>query len=453
MKKLSIKLKVTIWYTVVMIIISAAALFAMNSFSRNMMEASMENGLKQAVNEMAKQISRPEGRMRPVRDFELYSHGVYMMVYDDKKKLMRGMVPFGISDEFSFSDNELRVTSHDGNQYYEYDRLIHFQDMPDCWLKGIVSVSEEMSAVDASTRNNIILSAVLILIAAAGGYIIISRAFVPVETIRKTAKEISESRDLSRRISIGEGNDEIYALASTFDEMLDKIESSFNQEKQFTSDASHELRTPVAVILSECEYSQECAKTVDEYKESVASIKRQAGRMSKLISELLTISRMDKNTISIELEEIDLSELLSFVCDEQVEINDKNIALTRNIQSNVTATCDRLLITRLFINLISNAYRYIGDGDKISVNLSEADGNVIFSVEDNGIGIAEKDLPKIWERFYRADSARTSDEHDSMGLGLSMVKWIAKCHNGSVSVESKPGEGSIFTFVMPKNIE
>ena len=450
MKRLSIKLRVTIWYTVVMIIISAAALFAMNSFSSNMLKTSMENSLRQAVNEMAKQISRPEGRRRPVRDFELYNHGVYMMVYDDNKNLMRGMVPFGISDEFTFSDNELRITLHDGNQYYEYDRLIHFQDMPACWLKGIISVSEEMSAMSASTRNNIILSAVLILIAAVGGYIIISRAFVPVAAIRKTAKEISESRDLSRRISIGKGNDEIYALAATFDEMLEKIENSFNQEKQFTSDASHELRTPVAVILSECEYTEECAKTVDDYKESVESVKRQANRMSKLISELLTISRMDKNTIRTEFEEIDLSELLSFVCDEQVEINDKNVVLVRNIQENVTATADRLLITRLFINLISNAYRYIGDGDKINVTLSEENGSIVFSVKDNGIGIAEEHIPKIWNRFYRVDNSRTSDEHNSMGLGLSMVKWIAECHNGSISVCSKLGEGSTFTFIMPK---
>ena len=124
--------------------------------------------------------------------------------------------------------------------------------------------------------------------------------------------------------------------------------------------------------------------------------------------------------------------------------------LVRNIQENVTATADRLLITRLFINLISNAYRYIGDGDKINVTLSEENGSIVFSVKDNGIGIAEEHIPKIWNRFYRVDNSRTSDEHNSMGLGLSMVKWIAECHNGSISVCSKLGAGSTFTFIMPK---
>ena len=448
MKGLSIRLRVTVWYTVVMIIISAAVLFAVDSFSRNMLEKNMEHRVTYAVNEMTKRVYGRDGRMRPVRDFELYEQGVYMMIYDNSRGLINGMVPFGISDAFEFSDNELRVTEYGGNRYYEYDRAIRVQGREAYWIKGIISISEELNAAGTSMRNNIILSVILILIAAVGGYIIISRAFVPVKLIRKTAKEISESRDLSRRIGIGEGKDEIYALAKTFDEMLDKLEKSFNQEKQFTSDASHELRTPISVILSECEYAEECAKTAEDYKESIESVKRQANRMSKLVSELLTISRMDKNTIRTNFEEIDLSELLSFVCDEQTEIHEENVALIRNIRSGVTASADRLLITRLFINLISNAYQYIGDGNKIEVTLAEENEDIIFSVKDNGIGIAKEQLPKIWDRFYQVDVSRTAGENNSMGLGLSMVKWIAQCHNGRVTVESELGKGSVFTFLM-----
>ena len=433
-----------------MIIISAAVLFAMDSFSRNMIENNTERKVTQAVEEISRRFAGFGERVRPIRDFELYNQGVYMMIYDRDKNLINGMVPFGISDEFEFSNDSLRTTEYGGSRYYEYDREIHVPNGELFWIKGIVSISDELDAVGAAARNNIILSVILILIAAAGGYIIISRAFIPVEAIRKTAEEISESGDLSRRIGIGNGKDEIYALANTFDEMLGKLERSFNQEKQFTSDASHELRTPVSVILSECEYAEECAETIGDYKESMDSVKRQAGRMSKLISELLTISRMDKNTIQTNFEDVDLSELLSFVCDEQEEIHDKPAPLLRNIQPNVTADADRLLITRLFINLISNAYQYIGGGDKISVTLAEENGTVTFSVEDNGIGIAEENLPKIWDRFYQVDSSRTTDANNSMGLGLSMVKWIAECHGGTITVKSELGKGSVFTFSMPK---
>ena len=140
--------------------------------------------------------------------------------------------------------------------------------------------------------------------------------------------------------------------------MLDKIEQSFESEKQFTSDASHELRTPVAVILSECEFIEQCADTADDYRESANSIKRQAEKMSKLISELLSISRMDKKTQKLNFEDIDLSELINFVCDEQAEIHGDEIKLIRNISPSITVDADRFSIARLFINLISNAYKH-----------------------------------------------------------------------------------------------
>ena len=218
-----------------------------------------------------------------------------------------------------------------------------------------------------------------------------------------------------------------------------------------TSDASHELRTPVAVILSECEYMEECAKSIDDYKESVCSVKRQAERMSRLISELLTISRMDKNTVRINSEQVDLSELLRFVCDEQEEINTGSSVMVKKIEQNVIASVDRDLMAQLFINLISNAYRYGGENGTVTVSLSQDSDNICFCVEDTGIGIDEKDINKIWERFYRADASRSADENGSMGLGLSIVKWIAEKHGGTVTAESRLGKDSKFTSIFPKN--
>ena len=171
--------------------------------------------------------------------------------------------------------------------------------------------------------------------------------------------------------------------------------------------------------------------------------------MTKLISELLMISRMDKNTIATQFEEIDLSELLEFVCDEQEELHGSAVRLSRNISPEIIANADRGLMTRLFINIISNAYSYIGGGDLITVALYKNNENVIFEAKDNGIGISEEDLPKIWERFYRADKSRTSEDTANSGLGLSMVKWIAELHGGKVSAESTYGLGSKFTFSMP----
>lgn len=449
MKRMSVKLKVTLWYTAVMLVVSGLALFAMTSVTQNTLNRDMEAKIVRTVEDFSRRI-KPDGKEPLPPEFRFYEQGVHMMLYDDASNLMGGQVPFGIEEAFEFSDGTLRKNEYGDNLYYEYDRRVRLHDHSELWVKGIMSISDQSYAVNSAAKTNVMLTLILILAAAVGGYFIISRAFVPVNRIRMTAKEISESSDLSRRINLGEGKDEIHALADTFDEMLEKIENTFEREKQFTSDASHELRTPVSVILSECEYMKTCAKTMEDYAESVDSVSRQAEKMQKLISELLTLSRMAENTQRISFEETDLSELLTFVCDEQEEIGREGIVMERQIEPGVTATADRFLLARLFINLIANAYQYSKETGVVRVSLKSEGAQAVFSVADEGIGISEEQLPKIWERFYQADSARTAKDNGSMGLGLSMVKWIAGCHKGEVTVKSEVGVGSEFIFSFPK---
>lgn len=453
MKKLSIKLKITLWYTIVMILISGVALVIMTSASQEMIERDISERITKSVKDFSRIIDRPNG-MEDIHmpKFGFYEQGVHMIVCDDDNNIIAGNIPFEIKTSSELIDNQLQTITDKGNKYYIYTAKVRHKNGAETpyWVKGVVSVTDEMYAVKSAVKSNLILTIILIIIAAAGGYFIISRVLSPVDKIRNTAEKISESSDLSQRIHIGEGKDEIHSLANTFDKMLDKIEQTVEREKQFTSDASHELRTPVAVILSECEYMTDCAKTYDEVKESVYSIKGQAEKMSKLISELLTISRMDKNTMQTEFEETDISELLNFVCDEQVEIHSENIILHRKIEPDIIAVADRFLLARLFINLISNAYSYGKDGGNITVSVSQNKNEIIASISDDGIGISEEDMPKIWERFYQSDPSRTANKNGSMGLGLSMVQWIAQCHNGKMSVQSELGVGSTFTFTMPK---
>lgn len=449
MKKISVKLKIVLWYTAAITVISAVVFIAMTSLSRDMLKRDIVGRITRTVSDSAHQAIDPNGIFHPRPEFKFYKNGIHMVLYDNAGNISGGQIPFGIEENIEFKDNEVRLLKLSGSEYYIYDKAIRKKDGADnYWMRGIVSSVDEQGMIYSVAKNNLFLTVLLILFSSVGGYFIVKRAFIPVDKISRTAKQITESSDLSQRIKLGNGKDEIYRLADTFDEMLDKIEQTFEREKQFTSDASHELRTPAAVILSECEYMLDCASDCDEFKESAASIKRQAEKMSKLISELLTISRMDKGTIKTEFENIDISELLSFVCDEQEEIHDSSVILERNIGNDIFADADRFLIARLFINLISNAYQYIGNGTHIKVSLFENEKNVGFSVKDDGIGIAKENLPKIWERFYQADASRT--DNNSMGLGLSMVKWIADCHNGILSVVSEPNNGSEFMFIFPK---
>ena len=451
MKKMSVKLKITLWYTLAMIIISGIVIVMMNSFSTRILERDTERRVVQAVEDLSKNMLDRGGAVRHAPDFMYYKDGIYMVFFDEQHNIFGGTLPFGMTDITEVKDGVFRQNTYNGNKCYEFDKEL-MTKQGKFYIKSIIPVGDEEYRVRSVLKTNMIFSLILILVAAFGGYFIISRAFVPVKKISETAEEISKGSDLSKRINLGSGGrDEIYNLAGVFDKMLDKIEETLEKEKQFTSDASHELRTPVAVIMSECEYMEDCANAADEFKESAGSIKRQADRMSKLISELLTISRMDKNTIQTNFEEVDISELAGFVCDEQEEINGKKVELVRNIAPRITAKADRFLLTRAFVNLLSNAYRYIGNGNRIEVSLSAENGKIVYSVKDNGIGISEENIPKIWERFYQADSSRTANENGSMGLGLSMVKWIAEAHNGAVSVESELNKGSIFTFEIPEN--
>lgn len=470
MNRISIKAKITIWYTIIILAISLIALFIMVTVSRDMLINDSSEKLIHSVERIVPMLNEPnnEGRdrnapnipppdnssvpkdnMRKLPGFRFFSDGVHIAVYDSDGNIVNGALPFEFATEIDFVNEKVQEKVFEGDRHLTYTKQVIAEDGEEYQIVGVISIANESVLLNSVTKTNLILISVLICVATLGGYFILKQAFKPVDKISNTARGISESNDLSQRIDLGGGKDEIHHLANTFDEMLEKIEKTFEKEKQFTSDASHELRTPVAVISSECEYALDCVQTLDEAKECISSIKQHTDRMSKLISELLTISRMDKNTIDISLEKTDISELLNFVCDEQEDIHTENIVLKRNIMPDIFATTDSMLLARIFINLISNSYRYGKEGGYIDVSLIKNDKDIVFEVTDNGIGIAEEDIPKIWERFYQVNPSRTNSD-GSMGLGLSMVKLIAQKLGGDVSVKSKLGERSIFTFTMPK---
>lgn len=449
MIKVSLKLKITLWYVGILVLISFLILYAMTALSRTILTREVEERVVTSVVDLYNRISAPESRKVGMREaipeYYLYNNGVQLALYDDKENLLLGRVPYGLIQDYVFEDNVLRFEHYDNKDYYIYDKVALFNDNTS-WVRGVICLTDELNVLHLTTQYSFLFILMFVILAGVGGYFIILKAFVPVNKIRETAKEISESSDLSQRINIGPGGDEIHILANTFDDMLNKLEYSFNKEKQFTSDASHELRTPISVIMSECEYGLECVNDMGEMKDTLNSIHTQANKMSKLVSELLMISRMDNNRLKTNFETTDLSELLTFICEEQIEIQTKNIALKYDINPNIMANVDTLLITRLFINLISNAYQYSPENTTITVSLKTEGENVIFSVKDEGIGISEEHLSKIWDRFYQVDSSRAGDRKGSSGLGLSMVKWIADRHNGELTVNSEVGKGSEFIF-------
>lgn len=449
MRKISIKLKVTLWYTLILAIVSSAVLFAMTSLGRSMVLHNSQEKLAETTNKISRSVTAPHMTPDKIPHFEFFNKGVHAAVYDADFNCVNGYIPLEFADEIPFVDKSFREISYNGDTYCYTVKEVKTPSDETFWIKSILLTTDEKSQLTENIKTNIAIILIFTVTAALGGYFIVRHALKPVEKINKTAAAIASGNDLSKRIAMGDGNDEVYRLADTFDNMLDKIEQAFLREKQFTSDASHELRTPLAVIMSECEYAVDCATDFGELKSSVQSIKRQTDKMSALISQLLTISRMDNDTQYIAFEQIDLSELLTFICDEQEKLHSGNITLNRNILPNVFINADRFLIMRLFVNLLSNAYEYNTENGTIDVDLTDTDDKATITITDSGIGIDDADLSNIWERFYRADPARTGTDNNNTGLGLSMVKWIAERHGGSVTVESRIGVGSRFTVTLP----
>ena len=286
----------------------------------------------------------------------------------------------------------------------------------------------------------------LILLSGFGGYLLTKKALKPVRQITAAAERIGSGSDLSQRIDLHNADREMMELSQTFDSMFSRLEKSFDAERQFTTDASHELRTPTAVIIAQAEYALQHAKA-DEKDEALQKILAQAKKMSRLLAQLLMLARADANKIQFEIEKFDFSELAEIVLEETEQLAaDKNITVKSNIEPGVEVDGDQTLLMRLLLNLLDNAVKYTGEGGKVAFTLRKTANSVICAVRDTGCGIAPKELPKIWRRFYQSDGNRGQS---GAGLGLSMVQWIANLHGGTVSVESTPGEGSTFTFTMP----
>lgn len=449
MKKLPIRWKLTLFYTMFMIILTAAMLGVIFSLSSSTILASVKQELEEQVYDSLEDVEWNGSYLEIDSDFMEVEDGIYRSLYDANGVLLGGRVPYGLSEEIPFG-NGLQERMLGDTRWYVLDISQQVEGYGQVYLRGITSVTRAESSLQVTLRMSLILFPVMVLLMAGMGYFFIGRALRPVAKITSTAREIYEKEDLSKRIGMSAGRDEIHELARTFDQMLEKLEEVFEKEKQFTSDASHELRTPVTVILSQCEYLLEEGSLSREERKSVEAIQRKAQNMARMISQLLFLSRADQNRQAVQKEYLDLSMLTEIAVEEQQEIAAaRGIRIESEIEEGVHGYVDETLFIRIWMNLLGNAVTYGRENGWIRVGLHTRGGEVCGYVQDNGIGIRQEDLPRIWERFYQADPSRTSGENSGSGLGLPMVKWIVEIHGGSIRAESRYGEGSRFSFSLP----
>jgi heavy metal sensor kinase len=289
----------------------------------------------------------------------------------------------------------------------------------------------------------------LLLFSAFGGYWMSRRALAPVDQIIDATQDIGTA-SLSSRLAVPRSGDELQRLTETLNAMLDRIEGSFRRITQFTADASHEFRTPIALMRTRAELALRRPRSEAEYRETLEQMYHELVRTTELIERLMTVARADSGVEVLQFRRTDVAALLRAIVEQaQAFAEAKDLHLTSEIPNEpVWVDADPEFLNRLFLILIDNAVKYTPEKGKINVALGTNDGSAELKVTDTGIGIDDSDLPNIFERFYRADKAR-SRESGGVGLGLAIAKWIAEAHRGSILASSKVGAGSAFVVRIP----
>lgn len=451
MKLLSLKAKLTLLYTLLMTAVVCAVFAILFSFSNQEILTGVGSQLEERVADARGDLFCTEGTLEIDSDFLELKDGIYLSLYNTNGVFLYGKIPYGFKNTIPFEDGNVRKIQNGNTQYYVLDMIYDIPDYGITDIRGIVSVSAAEKTFLLTIRFALILLPLIVIATAALGYFMTKRTLRPVDEITRTVQAIRKDSDLSRRVSLRKGNDEIYRLAATFDSMLAQLEESLMRERQFTSDVAHELRTPLSTMTLLCENLLFEETLSESVRKDILLLQKKVAGLSRMVSQLLILSRADRGQAKIELEHLNLSELAVLACEEVRDIaSSKNISVLTNIEPDLFISGDETLLIRFFLNLLKNAVSYGNSNGQIRVTLkkSAADsGQITGSISDNGIGISTSDLPHIWERFFQADPSRS--ETESSGLGLSMVAWIIKEHRGEITVKSTLGKGTTFTFFFP----
>lgn len=319
---------------------------------------------------------------------------------------------------------------------------------------GYAAVAEPLSVIEdglRELRRDLFAGVPLVLLlASAGGYFLARKSLAPIASMNSQTQRIS-AENLSARLQVTNTRDELGHLATTINDLLARLESSFKAQQRFIADASHELRTPLAVLRGETEVALGKTRTVEEYQQSLALIQDEAESLSRIVEDLFILARQPISTrAALHTERISLNDAVKD-CARAAQV----LALRKGVRLKLAndppplaLNGDEELIKRMILNLLDNAVKYTPAGGEISLALARENGNAEIVVRDTGMGIPETDQPRVFDRFFRVDKARAR-AMGGAGLGLSIAHWIVEAHGGEISLASTPGQGSTFTVVLP----
>ena len=320
---------------------------------------------------------------------------------------------------------------------------------------GRIASGAEAGRADTIPREYLLDSLLIVplIIGAAGigAFLVLGRTQRQLEEITTEVAAITDGRSLHRRLALSEDSTDFTDLVTTLNAMIGRLETSFGALRRFTADASHELKTPLAVLRADVERAMTESSSQTERMVALEEALQEVRRMTDLVESLLTLARADEGRFDIHREPVELQPLVQDVYETALILGEaQGITVNLPFTADVIVMADRTRLRQLFLNLVTNAIKYTPAGGKVELGLGRHPDNVTFAVRDTGIGISAADFPHIFERFWRADRVRSRmSERGGFGLGLAISQWIAQAHGGTLTASSRLGRGSLFTVTLP----
>ena len=478
----SLRFKLTLWYVLILgILLTSFSGFLYFTLSKSLYR-DVDNKLRSLAELIASESSSPLSKFSfgtidqaLEASMNLKPIGKFIQVLDESGNIGRKSDNLK-NVQLPISLNALKNASK-GLMTFETNRtigntplrIVTFPVVENSHVTKIVQIASSLEGVE-DALNKLFLILIIsvpstLILASLGGQFLAHKALKPVDNITQTARMIT-SQNLNQRIHPLKVKDEISRLIETFNEMISRLDQSFRQMKQFSSDASHELKTPLTILKGEVEVMLRKERTSQEYQQTLTSNLEEINRMSQIVEDLLTLSKAETGEIRLNKEDINLTEILSEVVAQMDRLaKSKKLHLSAsNHHQDIHIFGDALRLRELFINLIENGIKYTEEGGSIRIIMQkeypppvtdqsdrverEKGQFVKIIVSDTGIGIAKEDEERIFDRFFRVDKARSREQGGS-GLGLSICKWIVEAHQGEIGVESELAKGSSFVVRLP----
>ncbi len=463
----SIRVRLTFWYAMTLaVILAVSALFSYHYFSHNLREQ-----VDRQVREIARTLDQHRAEIIQGSSAEENCDGLQNLTHSNNwgafvllrdsslqlicssDNLLERELPFGPVARQQvrwLSEHMETIDLADGGRL----RLISYPLVENHRLLGVAQVGQELGPLQQTIEElrliYLVVGPFAIFWLCLGCWLLAERTIAPIIEVTEAAQGIT-SDNLSRRLPLGNHQDELALMVTCLNQMLDRLDKSFRRVRQFSGDASHELRTPLTILRGETEVTLRWAKSPDEFRDMLRSNMEEIDRMERIIESLLTLAKSEVGELTLEMKELSLSDLVQelylqsrLLCEtKQIEVE-----LLLEVEEEIRIRGDELRLRQMFLNLISNAIKYTPESSRLEIALTMDDGFANVAINDSGIGIPAEHLPHIFDRFYRVDKARNRMDGGT-GLGLAIVKWIAEAHGGSIKVTSEVNQGSSFSVRLP----